>query len=256
MEGAHVANPNSPEVFQTYLERVAGVALPDFHIFLRAAALATVEPRELLFDAGSTDRRFYFILDGVLSVATSDRPGRDWIRRFVGPGELLSSVPSLAHPVPRAAAIFVGLDPDAEGMGPSAYMHYSARAITRVRARYVDIATFWALSNRHREWQQLALVASIASSALQEKRERELLTLNAEERYRVLVRERPELVELVPQKDLARYIGVTPVAMSRIVSRVRHGNATESARRPLRPSRSTSEAATSDGLGQRAVAQR
>lgn len=69
----------------------------------------------------------------------------------------------------------------------------------------------------------------IASSALQEKRERELLTLNVrEERYRVLVRERPELVELVPQKDLARYIGVTPVAMSCIVSRVRHGNATES----------------------------
>ena len=69
----------------------------------------------------------------------------------------------------------------------------------------------------------MALIASIASTALQERRERELLTLNAEERYRLLVQERPELVSLVPQKDLARYIGVTPVAMSRIVSRVRQG---------------------------------
>ena len=107
--------------------------------------------------------------------------------------------------------------------GSAWYMHYSARGITRVRARYVDISTFWALSNRYREWQQLALIASIASTALQERRERELLTLNAEERYRLLVQERPELVSLVPQKDLARYIGVTPVAMSRIVSRVRQG---------------------------------
>lgn len=160
MEGAHVANPNSPEVFQTHLlERVAGVALPDFHIFLRAAALATVEPRESLF--GRRVHRSALLLHPRWRSQRRDvRSARPrLIRRFVGPGELLSSVPSLAHPVLCAAAIFVGLDPDAEGMGPSAYMHYSARAITRVRARYVDIATFWALSNRHREWQQLALVA-------------------------------------------------------------------------------------------------
>ncbi len=213
---------HSPEAFQAHLERVAGAPLPDFHHFQRAMSWAVIEPRELLFDAGTTDRRFFFIVDGIVSLATSDRPGRDWIRRFVGPGELLSSVPALAHPLPRAAAAFVGLDPDNEDFGPTAYMHYSARAITRVRARHVDIATFWALSNRYREWQQLALIASIASTALQERRERELLTLNAEERYRLLVQERPELVSLVPQKDLARYIGVTPVAMSRIVSRVRH----------------------------------
>ena len=214
---------HSPEAFQAHLERVAGAPLPDFHHFQRAMSWAVIEPRELLFDAGTTDRRFYFIVDGIVSLATSDRPGRDWIRRFVGPRELLSSVPALAHPLPRAAAAFVGLDPDSADFGPSAYMHYSARGITRVRARYVDISTFWALSNRYREWQQLALIASIASTALQERRERELLTLNAEERYRLLVQERPELVSLVPQKDLARYIGVTPVAMSRIVSRVRQG---------------------------------
>lgn len=251
-----MSSPTSPEAFQTFLERVAGVALPDFHIFLRATQWAVVEPREALFEAGTTERRFYFIVDGIVSVASSDRPGRDWIRRFVGPGELLSSVPSLAHPFPREAAAFVGLDPDAEGMGRLAQMHYSARGITRVRARYVDIATFWALSSRHREWQQLALVSSIASSALQEKRERELLTLTAEERYRAFVRDRPDLVGLVPQKDLARYIGVTPVAMSRIVSRVRHGEGAENHLHAGSGSAESADVGPADGLDRHATSRR
>ena len=54
-----------------------------------------------------------------------------------------------------------------------------------------------------------------------EKRERELLILNAEERYREFLAEAPALQSRVPQKDLARYLGLTPVGLNRIVKRVR-----------------------------------
>jgi CRP-like cAMP-binding protein len=53
-----------------------------------------------------------------------------------------------------------------------------------------------------------------------EKRERELLTLDAEERYRCFVAETPGLARRIPQKILARYLGVTAVGLNRIVKRV------------------------------------
>ena len=52
-------------------------------------------------------------------------------------------------------------------------------------------------------------------------REIELLTLDAEERYRALVARSPHLLQLVSQKDIASYLRMTPETISRLRSRVR-----------------------------------
>lgn len=52
-----------------------------------------------------------------------------------------------------------------------------------------------------------------------ERREYELLCLSAEQRYLVLCRREPELIQRLSQNDVARYLGITPVSLSRIRSR-------------------------------------
>ncbi len=52
-------------------------------------------------------------------------------------------------------------------------------------------------------------------------REIELLTLTAEERYRALVERSPHLLQLVPQKDIASYLRMTPETFSRLRARLR-----------------------------------
>ncbi|HEY0977929.1 MAG TPA: Crp/Fnr family transcriptional regulator [Flavobacteriales bacterium] len=52
-------------------------------------------------------------------------------------------------------------------------------------------------------------------------REVEMLTLNAEERYRKLLQRSAHLLQLVPQKDLASYLGMTPETFSRLRAKVR-----------------------------------
>jgi len=42
-----------------------------------------------------------------------------------------------------------------------------------------------------------------------------------EERYRYLLENRPELIQRVPQKYLASFIGITPVSLSRIRARIK-----------------------------------
>nr|MBF0684643.1 Crp/Fnr family transcriptional regulator [Pseudomonas sp.] len=53
-----------------------------------------------------------------------------------------------------------------------------------------------------------------------ERREYELLCRTAEERYRMFHHEQPELARRLSQMDIARYLGITPIALSRIKKRV------------------------------------
>ena len=54
-----------------------------------------------------------------------------------------------------------------------------------------------------------------------ERREYELLCLSAEQRYRSFCQRNPHLAERMSQLDIARYLGITPVALSRIRKRIR-----------------------------------
>jgi len=52
-------------------------------------------------------------------------------------------------------------------------------------------------------------------------REIELLTLSAEQRYRAVLERSPQLLQLVPQKDIASYLRMTPETFSRLRARAR-----------------------------------
>jgi len=52
--------------------------------------------------------------------------------------------------------------------------------------------------------------------AIKEKREIELVTLDASERYKIFQKEHPDLENLIPQYHIASYLGVTPTQLSRI----------------------------------------
>lgn len=55
---------------------------------------------------------------------------------------------------------------------------------------------------------------------IKSKRELSLLSKTAEERYLSLFSERPKLLQYIPLKYIASYIGVTPQALSRIRKRI------------------------------------
>lgn len=55
---------------------------------------------------------------------------------------------------------------------------------------------------------------------IKSKRELSLLSKTAEERYLDLFTERPRLLEQIPLKYIASYIGITPQALSRIRKRI------------------------------------
>ena len=52
----------------------------------------------------------------------------------------------------------------------------------------------------------------------------EFISSSPEERYKTVLRKRPELIERVPQHQLASYLGITPESLSRIKKRIKNSN--------------------------------
>lgn len=65
------------------------------------------------------------------------------------------------------------------------------------------------------------LNAVVVHGLVSGSRERELPMLTPRERYRQFLAERTELVKLATQRDIASYLGVTAVGLSRIATRTR-----------------------------------
>ncbi|GHA35341.1 cAMP-binding protein [Salinimicrobium marinum] len=75
----------------------------------------------------------------------------------------------------------------------------------------------WQKLNSHNsKWNLLLEKLLEKGYAAKEKREREFLLLDAESRYRIFLEEFPTLENRVKQHMIASYLGITPIALSRI----------------------------------------
>jgi len=87
-----------------------------------------------------------------------------------------------------------------------------------IRVSLADLARWRDEDRRIADYFTRALMA-IASERL--GREADLVQRPAQARYLELIAKRPDLVESVPQLQIAAWLGITPVALSRIRRRVR-----------------------------------
>lgn len=72
------------------------------------------------------------------------------------------------------------------------------------------------LKEKNPKWNLLLIKLLEKGYAVKEKREREFLLLDAESRYKIFLEEYPTLKNRVKQHMIASYLGITPIALSRI----------------------------------------
>jgi CRP-like cAMP-binding protein len=78
-----------------------------------------------------------------------------------------------------------------------------------------DHPSLTGLMERHRELERWAWHLFAHALAGRLKREREMLTMTAQERYERLVRESPHILQLAPLRHVASYLGMSPETLSR-----------------------------------------
>lgn len=161
--------------------------------------LMRLDKGQVLFDVGQPHPYLYVMRQGCVKLLYRGANGDEWVQDFVAEGAFFCSLTAL-----------VG--------GLSSYACEALEPCELERLHYP-----WLEQTAHQKqaWQQALLAGWKEYATRKELRERDLLTLTPPQRYEAFVRTHPGLVQRVPQKDLARYLGVTPVSLSRIRGRLK-----------------------------------
>ena len=226
--GAHVTSLSTQlpgASLKAALEALAGGPLPAWDSLTPHLQAVRLRKGTVLYDVGAYVPFLYVVRRGAVIVSAADAQGRDWIVNFREPGDTVASMSSLAPSGLRrlAALQHTPSIPALREMGVSQTKVSALRhtELDRIDGRHLE----W-LCSRYVEWSNAMLAALFAHAMAKEKRERELLTMSPEERYRQFISDYPHLLGDLTQKDIARHLGITPVGLSRIASRVRSAAAT------------------------------
>ncbi|MES2950660.1 MAG: Crp/Fnr family transcriptional regulator [Pseudomonadota bacterium] len=179
---------------------LAGCDLPDRPVLEQAISRRQLKPGEALFLVGEQKAFAFAVIEGIVKMVYETPGGDVWIKGFAGPGICFASLTAL------------------ESQGVTSYSAYAVAASTIDQVSYPMLEQ---LASRHLPWQRALSNAFRFYGQRKEQREMELLTLAPEERYLRFLRTYPELAARIRQRDIASYVRVTPVALSRIRSRLK-----------------------------------
>ena len=192
------------EASQVVFERIAGGPLPRWSEFAPNIQSTRVETGGSVFVQGAAHPFAYVVRRGLIKNVYIRENGEAWIKSFSDEGEFFASISAL------------------EQGGRASFSATAVEESELERIRFDELERF---AEKDLVWANMLRRATMIFASRKEKRERELLTASPEERYRRFANQYPDLERRLAQKDIAAYLGVTPVGLSRIVRRVRQKNA-------------------------------
>lgn len=180
------------------LESAAGVRLPHKERVERSLEVFELAPGEFAFRQGDRARGIYVVRRGLLKQYYVDTDGHCWIKSFTPENSAFACVEALESNSPAS---------------------FASQAIEHSIVERVPYSVVEELARLAREWERARTVAYTTLARIKVRRERDLLMLSPEQLYEQFAATAPELSERIPQKDLASYLGVTPVGLNRIIKR-------------------------------------
>lgn len=163
------------------------------------------EKGEHVFMQGEPDKSLYFIESGLLKAYYTSDDGKESIKSFILENNIISSL-TASHSEGECSFSLICLE-------PTTLLKIPFEMIREYSASDLEIAN--------------DLIHVLLNFAMKkEKREYEFLCLSAEQQFLNLIDAAPSLLDKVTQNDIAHYLGVTPVGLSRIKKRMQQRTTT------------------------------
>jgi CRP-like cAMP-binding protein len=191
------------------------MALDQFHAFLQAIhplstaawtdLSAICQPfsakrKVMLTEEGQLERYLYFVAEGVQRVYAINPEGREATLVFT------------------YAPSFGGVADAFLLQQPSRYYYETLTPSTFLRVPYSQLEV---LMEQHPSLQKMVLLATSHGLSGVLARQAELQCMNAEQRFRSLLKRSPHILHLVPHKYLADYIGIDATNFSKFLASIR-----------------------------------
>lgn len=179
-----------------YLSQKMTISKEDWDFISSRVHLQKIKKKEYIIKKGKIERTISFIKQGIVRFFI-EQPKEDVTFDFGFPNTLISSYSSLLKQEPSNCYL--------QSLTPTTLLSISHNDLDLI---YKETLCGHALGRIFAE--EFFLYKS--------KREEDFLTLSPKERYLQLFKEQPELIQNIPGKYIASYIGITPQALSRIRS--------------------------------------
>jgi len=166
---------------------------------LKAESTTVVKTKgEHVFMQGDEDRSLYFVQQGLLKAYYLSEDGKESVKSFLLTGDIIGSLSS-AYLKKNCSFNLVCLESTTLKRISFDTIHSSSKQNLAIASDLIELLLGFAMKKEQREY--------------------EFLCMSAEERFCKLSEEFPAILDKVTQNDLARYLGVTPVGLSRIKKR-------------------------------------
>lgn len=180
-----------------YLQLNKKVHIPheEWRYFQTLAVYQVVHKHQHFVQAGAYSDFIGLCIDGLFRLYYTTPDGVEFNKNFCSKFDFVASYSAILQEVPS---------------------YFSIQAMTDshlITFRHRDLQSLY---TRHICWEQLGRHIAEQLFVNKEIRERELLMLSAESRYRLFLSRFSDLSDQIPQYHIASYLGITPVALSRI----------------------------------------
>jgi CRP-like cAMP-binding protein len=188
------------EKLQKHVNAVHRLTDNEWQAFSTIWQPATYKRKTVLTTAGETERHLYFVLEGVQRAFYID-----------------------AHH-PEATVVFTypysfsGVADSFLTQKPSRYFLETITASTLLRTTFQQVQEL--MDNHHNIERWVRISTSYALMGVLE-RQIELLSYSAEEKFRTLLTRSPHVLQLIPHKYLASYLGIDASTFSKLLATVR-----------------------------------
>ena len=153
---------------------------------------------EILVHKGDIARHLYLIVKGCLRIFLINEDGSEATRFLIFDGQMGTAFPSFILKKPSVASV--------QCLEPSELLTLSYTD----RQTLFDKIPGW--ETMYRIVLELAYIASI-------ERIESLITMDAKARYNILLRDHPELIQRLPSRIVADYLGISQETLSRLKSK-------------------------------------
>lgn len=154
-----------------------------------------VRRQQVLLREGEVAQHLYLVASGCLRVFLSKNDGNESTRFLLFPGEIGTALPSFVHCQPSTATV--------QSLGAGEVLLLSRPDQQR-------------LAQQVPGWETLQYKALEESYVACIERLEGLLMLSAKERYQALLQQHPQLVQRLPSRIVAEYLGISYETLSRI----------------------------------------
>jgi CRP-like cAMP-binding protein len=169
------------------------------NIFMKLGKIQKLKKDDYIFKQGEIDSNIYFITKGLIKAYYLTNDGKEFVKSFLDSGDLVGSLRSAYKDVPCYFSVVCLEDAEVLSVPFDQLLEHSKK----------DIKS------------SSQLIESLINLSMKkEKREYEFLCLSAQERYELFLEENSKIINRISLHDTAKFLGITPIALSRIRKRI------------------------------------